>query len=421
MAHAAERLSKAVATARATVARLRKLDDGAQAKKRVFHDIELAIDRPKGFVQRGKAADGTEWERTYLYDYGEIPGTQGGDGEGLDVFVGDDEAASNAYWILQIKADGSFDEYKVLLGFTDGGAAREAYVAHIPEKFLGGMAMTSVEMIKALIGLAPIEVMKRLALEEIARVLDVEETRIAKGKDNQSVITITTRPDADITVTKIAKTLQRAGQVGAGTEVLYETGGGLFKLCGFDGDGPSAIERIELNGELVESSNEDFEPEDRRVASSANSYAAKGAVEPPPEAPAPADRMAEAVAIGKAAPGNDNAEERYVLGIVLKPEEVDLQGDIYSAEEIRRTAHLWLARYRNTDRNHKELINPLLDIVESYLAPVDMLLGEKLVTAGTWLLAVRVSDDTLWKQIKSGELTGFSIRGWSKKTMLAAA
>jgi hypothetical protein len=29
----------------------------------------------------------------------------------------------------------------------------------------------------------------------------------------------------------------------------------------------------------------------------------------------------------------------------------------------------------------------------------------------TWLLAVRVADEELWRQIKAGELTGFSIGG----------
>src|SRR5262249_30987862 len=81
----------------------------------------------------------------------------------------------------QVKCDGSFDEYKVMLGFADGAEAREGYLAHVPEKFLGNMAMTSVEMIKALLGLAPVEVMKRLALDAIAHALGaVEEELIVR-------------------------------------------------------------------------------------------------------------------------------------------------------------------------------------------------------------------------------------------------
>jgi DNA adenine methylase len=50
-------------------------------------------------------------------------------------------------------------------------------------------------------------------------------------------------------------------------------------------------------------------------------------------------------------------------------------------------------------------------ILESYVAPVEFEIDGKRVKRGTWLLAVRVAEDGLWRQIKSGELTGFSIGG----------
>ena len=40
--------------------------------------------------------------------------------------------------------------------------------------------------------------------------------------------------------------------------------------------------------------------------------------------------------------GIDPNDERFVLGIVLEPEVVDAQGDIYSAEEIRAAAHRFM-------------------------------------------------------------------------------
>lgn len=43
--------------------------------------------------------------------------------------------------------------------------------------------------------------------------------------------------------------------------------------------------------------------------------------------------------------GADPADERYVLGIVLEPEVVDAQGDIYSAEEIRQAAHKFMEEF----------------------------------------------------------------------------
>jgi len=51
------------------------------------------------------------------------------------------------------------------------------------------------------------------------------------------------------------------------------------------------------------------------------------------------------------------------------------------------------------------------EILESYLAPAEFEVDGTRIKRGTWLLAVRVTDDDLWRQIKSGELTGFSIGG----------
>ena len=122
-----------------------------------FQGIKVRLDRPKGFVQEGKDEEGKPWKRTYKYDYGFIPKTEGGDGEGVDVFLGPDESAHEAYWAIQKKGDGSFDEYKVFLGFASKQAAKKAYTDHIPEKFLSGIVPMRVEMLKALLGVSPVE------------------------------------------------------------------------------------------------------------------------------------------------------------------------------------------------------------------------------------------------------------------------
>lgn len=105
------------------------------------------------------------------------------------------------------------------------------------------------------------------------------------------------------------------------------------------------------------------------------------------------------------------AEEHYVLGVVLEPETVDSQRDIYSAEEVRRTAHRFMERYRNIGLMHRVNVNDKVTILESYIAPTDFDLNGQHVKAGTWLLAVRVNDPEMWAAVKSGALTGFSIGG----------
>jgi DNA adenine methylase len=109
--------------------------------------------------------------------------------------------------------------------------------------------------------------------------------------------------------------------------------------------------------------------------------------------------------------GVDPTDERYVLGIVLEPEVVDAQGDIYSAEEVRKAAHKFMEDFGGLGLMHRMRVNGQVKVVESFLAPLDLHIGEVLVRKGTWLLAVRILSDELWSKVKGGSLTGFSIGG----------
>lgn len=137
-----------------------------------FEGMRVRIDRPKGFVQEGKDKNGKPWRRVYQYNYGFLPRTKGGDGEGLDVFLGpDEEAAEDAHWVIQRKDDGSFDEYKVFLGFKNRAAAKKAYLAHIPQKYFGGMISMRVQMMRAMLGQEPAEKLAFVGRELSAIVL----------------------------------------------------------------------------------------------------------------------------------------------------------------------------------------------------------------------------------------------------------
>lgn len=139
----------------------------AKQRRREYQGIEIVIDRPRGFVQTGTAPDGTAWERTYAFDYGYIPRTEGGDGEDLDVFIGPNATSKDVFWIFQKDGTGKFDEYKVMLGFASEAEAKAAYIAHVPEQYFSAIAHTSIEMIKALLGLSPQEILLTLARQPI--------------------------------------------------------------------------------------------------------------------------------------------------------------------------------------------------------------------------------------------------------------
>lgn len=118
-----------------------------------FQHIPINVDRPRGFQMMGHDAQGKPWARRYRYDYGFIPRTKGGDGDGIDVFVGPNKQAPESYWAIQRKPDGKFDEYKVFLGFDNRDEAMVAYRQHIPKKLLAGMVAVRVDMMRAMLGI----------------------------------------------------------------------------------------------------------------------------------------------------------------------------------------------------------------------------------------------------------------------------
>lgn len=124
-------------------------------------------------------------------------------------------------------------------------------------------------------------------------------------------------------------------------------------------------------------------------------------------------------------------EERYVLGVVLEPTDgkdgaelkPDSQKDIYSKAEVRQAAHRFMEEFRNVGLMHRTLVNGRVKILESFVVP-EGTGGFKLtdpegvvqkVQEGTWLLGLRIADDELWEQVKSGALGGLSIGGSARR------
>ncbi len=111
------------------------------------------------------------------------------------------------------------------------------------------------------------------------------------------------------------------------------------------------------------------------------------------------------------------AEERTVTGVVLQPEVVDAQGDILSKKVIESAAHKFLGVFNANTKlgiQHKSFNSKQLTLLESFIAPMEFVLGTKTVKAGSWIMKVRVEDLALWKKVKDGQITGFSIGGIAK-------
>lgn len=86
-----------------------------------------------GDIRKGKDPDGFEWTMTVVWPYGEFPDIPGADGDPLDVYVGPKLEGSKVYVVDQLNADKSFDEHKVMIGFSSKDAAKEAYLEHYPD------------------------------------------------------------------------------------------------------------------------------------------------------------------------------------------------------------------------------------------------------------------------------------------------
>lgn len=118
------------------------------------------------------------------------------------------------------------------------------------------------------------------------------------------------------------------------------------------------------------------------------------------------------------------ADKKIVTGVVLKPETTDAQADIYDAGVIEKAAFDFLARFGKQTKlglqhNSFKAKENRFELVESYIAPMDFVLGTKVVKAGSWVMSVRVLDEKLWKSVKEGKITGFSVGGRAKAEQLA--
>ena len=97
---------------------------------RSIDGYRISIENPKGSVRRGTDENGKAWENTMRNDYGYIRGTTGADGDHIDVFLSDSPERGDVFVIDQVKEDGSFDEHKVMYGFSSEQEARQAYLSN---------------------------------------------------------------------------------------------------------------------------------------------------------------------------------------------------------------------------------------------------------------------------------------------------
>ena len=112
---------------------------------------DITIENPKGSVRRGTDPSGKAWEQEMHNTYGYIRGTEGVDGDHIDVFLSDDPTSGGVYVVDQVDPQtGEFDEHKVMYGFGSRLQAEEAYLSNYEKgwKGLGEITYVSKEEFK---------------------------------------------------------------------------------------------------------------------------------------------------------------------------------------------------------------------------------------------------------------------------------
>lgn len=103
-----------------------------------------------------------------------------------------------------------------------------------------------------------------------------------------------------------------------------------------------------------------------------------------------------------------NEDLKQATFLVLAPDEVDLHGDTYDADEVRKACHNFNQHCMVANLLHL-VETESFEFVESYIAPVSMVLGDQVIKAGSWLSVIQVHDDQIWSDIKDGSLCGVSV------------
>lgn len=139
------------------VARAARGDAAERMRRRIGLDIH--VENAAGSMRTWTDASGAEGATKMRWDYGEILGHVGADGDPPDVFLGPVADPLLVFVIHQRSARSSFanyDEDKVMLGWDSADAARAAYLEHYDDpRFFGGMSSFTVEDFKRRLTASP--------------------------------------------------------------------------------------------------------------------------------------------------------------------------------------------------------------------------------------------------------------------------
>jgi len=112
--------------------------------------LDISIENPAGSTRSGTSRDGKAWSVTMRDHYGYVRGTEGADGDHLDVFVkpGTPGNWNGTVFVVDQKkpGNGHWDEHKAMLGWSSISGARVGYVRNYSKGWDGIRAITPMKM-----------------------------------------------------------------------------------------------------------------------------------------------------------------------------------------------------------------------------------------------------------------------------------
>jgi hypothetical protein len=98
-----------------------------------WNGMTIVIENPRGSTRRGVSPSGSIWRSDRSAHYGYISGTEGSDGDHVDIFMGKQPESDIVFVVHQCDEHGEFDEHKVMAGCINESQARQLYLSHYPK------------------------------------------------------------------------------------------------------------------------------------------------------------------------------------------------------------------------------------------------------------------------------------------------
>lgn len=119
-------------------------------------------------------------------------------------------------------------------------------------------------------------------------------------------------------------------------------------------------------------------------------------------------------------------EKHIVYGKALVPNKHDSQGDIVSKADVEEAAHNFLIQLQKSyeslvkgamsavSSNNPEEVKGQIGVMHRFFKGVGgfgYVVESYIDPTGSWVLGTKINDETIWKMVKSGQITGYSIGG----------